>query len=188
VFVFAFLASFSSLWAQDTDAGSKDLRTPKLPAAILNTPIDIVNGKSFLLDELNGKVVLIQLSAIWNHPGNSQIPMFIEMRKKYYVGDLEIIGLDIGNEELERTKAADIESFTFQMGINFPMASISEETVQEFAKLAKFNGVPIVVLLDRSGSIRGTFLGASPGVNNQIKEMVENLVSEPIVKPSTEID
>jgi hypothetical protein len=64
------------------------------------------------------------------------------------------------------------------MKLNYELFRISNETVSEFYKLTKFEGVPQTILIDRQGRLRGVFLGGGERVINTMKQTVDKVVAE----------
>ena len=89
-----------------------------------------------------------------------------------------MIGANIGDEDFEPENVDRIKGFATEMRVNYDLARIPIALTQEFSKLTKFDGVPLSVLIDRDGRMRGVFLGGGPRVIKSLKETVEKVVNE----------
>jgi hypothetical protein len=64
------------------------------------------------------------------------------------------------------------------MKVNYELARIPNALTAEFSKMTKFDGVPLSVLIDREGRMRGVFLGGGSRVVNSMKRSVDKVVNE----------
>ncbi|MBD0325292.1 MAG: TlpA family protein disulfide reductase [Pyrinomonadaceae bacterium] len=90
-------ASGNSSGAPSTNAAPPSsagpLRSIPLPAALLDTPLTTIDGKSLKFSDYKGKVVVINLWASWCGPCRVETPELIEMSKEYKSQGVEFVGL-----------------------------------------------------------------------------------------------
>ena len=71
-----------------------------------------------------------------------------------------------------------MKEFAGTMNLNYELVRINNQTTDDYARVAKFAGVPLSVVVDREGRMRGVFKGASPTEIQKMKETVATLVNE----------
>jgi peroxiredoxin len=84
-------------------------------AANLNLTFKDIHGKSVVLSDYKGKVVLLDFWATWCPPCRKEIPGFIDLYNKYKSRGLVVVGVSMDEE------AADVSHFAAQIGMNYPI-------------------------------------------------------------------
>lgn len=111
-----------------------------------------LKGMEVNLKEFRGKVVLLNFWATWCPPCRIEIPSMVELYKKYKDRGLEIIGVN-----LDKLGKSEVEKFSHEHKINFPVL------LNPSGDVASLYGVvvlPTTVFLDRDGKIKGRISGA----------------------------
>ena len=159
----------------ETDAVSKSKSSeyPPAPAAIMQAEIKNLDGNIFKVEDLKGKVVLLNLWATWCGPCRQEMPELVAMESEFTSKGYKTIGLNVDDETPEQ-----IKPFAEQMKLNYELAWADEKLMREFIKISKESGIPQSFLIDREGHLRGVFFGASRNVITKIRENVEKVVNE----------
>lgn len=160
------------------DKKTKNDGNPLAPKAILSADIELLDGGNFKLEEKKGKVVLINLWAIWCGPCINEMPHFNEMQEKYKDKGFIVLGLNTGNDIGEKEKAANIEKFVEKQSLNYTIGYSDRKLTTEFFQLGRMNGIPQSFLINREGKLMGIFQGGSDKVIYQMKNYVEKVVNE----------
>lgn len=156
--------------------GAKSSDYPPLVASITNANLELIDGTVTKVADRKGKVLLLNLWATWCGPCRAEMPHLVEMQEKYRAQDFQIIGLNVGDDAgIETTE--EINKFAADMKLNYELARISEDTTREFYKATNFQAIPISVLVDREGRLRGVFLGGGANVIKKMKEVVAKVVA-----------
>ena len=106
-----------------------------------------LNGLEVSLQEFRRKVVLLNFWATWCSPCRREIPSMVELYQRYKDSGLEIIGVN-----LDKLGKSEVEKFSQEYKINFPVVLNSAGDV------ASRYGVvvlPTTIFLDRNGRIKG---------------------------------
>lgn len=157
---------------------SRSSEYPPLPAPIAQADVELLDGSKIKIADRKGKVLLLNLWATWCGPCRAEIPELVTMQDTHREKGFQVLGLDVGDGDGGQETVEQIKAFGEKYKVNYELARISNETTGEFYRFTKFNGVPISILVDREGRIRGVFMGGGPRVLGQMKAAVEKLVDE----------
>lgn len=172
---FLFLACTSNQSVEEV--GSKVKKKgeyPSLPSSILEAEHKGIDGKTIRLSDYQGKIVLVNLWATWCAPCRKEIPVLIELQKKYADKGFIVIGLDVDETETE----ARIKNFAQEMQINYLLGWISQKDQNEFLKISRFEGVPQSFLISRDGELLGVFMGGSDQTILKLRESLERAFAD----------
>ncbi|HTF89137.1 MAG TPA: TlpA disulfide reductase family protein [Planctomycetota bacterium] len=123
-------------------------------------PIDVTgfDGKPINLDDLKGKVVLIDFWATWCGPCVAELPNVIATYKKLHAQGFEIVGISLDSEE---TKLKDFLASHEMPWVQFYDGKGWEN---EIAQAYGVQSIPATYLLDKEGNVRAMGLrGAALG-------------------------
>lgn len=162
--------------ANTTD--SKSSAYPPLPSGIAQADLELLDGTKIKATDRKGKVLLLNLWATWCGPCRAEMPELVVIQDKYRDKGFQILGLDVGDGEGGPESIEDIKAFGEKMKLNYELARVGNNVTSEVYKFTKFSGVPISLLVDREGNVRGVFLGGGPKVLGQMKETVDKLMNE----------
>lgn len=113
-------------------------------------------GRAWNLDNLKGKVVVLDLWATWCGPCMQTIPTLVELHNDTREQGLEMIGLAF-ERDAPAVSIAKIKAVRDRMKINYPLALGD----QEFAsQIPNFRSLPTMVFIDRAGQARYQVSGA----------------------------
>jgi peroxiredoxin len=108
-------------------------------------------GKQVKLSDYRGKVVLVNFWATWCGPCQYEIPIFVELKRKFHKRGLEVIGISMDEGSQEQ-----MVEFVRQYEINYPVV------MGAFAKLDAFGQIsdlPTSFIIDRNGRIHSRHQG-----------------------------
>ena len=147
----------------------KRVRLQKLEAAPEQPPALVVekwqNSGELKLEDLKGKVVVLDFWATWSGPSERAIPKHNALMEKYGKDGLVIIGVcsTLGGEAIKKAVKAHV--------INYPVCvDVENKTNTAYAP----NGYPDYYIIDRAGNLR-----IADCTNSALEEVVVALLSEP---------
>jgi len=138
--------------------------TARRPAP--NFALKELDGGILRLDDLHGKVVLINFFATWCSPCRQEVPDFIRLRRKFADEGFEIVGIGLDMEG-----AAVLGPFARHYNINYPIVVGTREVVTDYGGI---EGVPTTFFVDRKGFIANRVIGFVP--SNRLEKMIEKLL------------
>ncbi|HEV7645677.1 MAG TPA: TlpA disulfide reductase family protein [Pyrinomonadaceae bacterium] len=131
---------------------------PEMPANIMTSKIRGLDGKTFTLKDLEGKVVLLNLWATWCGPCRMEMPELVKVENEYKDRGVMVIGLDIESSESE----AMVKRFVEERQLNYKIGWLDEEPTNALMSISKMSGIPQSFLLTTDGKLAGVFKGFNP--------------------------
>ena len=120
-----------------------------------------LDGNTITLQQMKGKVVLLNFWGTWCGPCRKEIPDFINLSKKYKKDGLEIVGITLTSGPPENIKA-----FADKWGINYKLLTdIKGNETQTITALygqatgKRITGIPTTFIIDREGIIQKRYVG-----------------------------
>ena len=153
---------------------------PPLATALAEAPFENLDGSKFKVSERKGKVLLLNIWGIWCGPCRAEMPHLVAMQEQYRDKGLEVIGLNIGDQNLSPESVEAIQNFAdnFNPKLNYTLARSERASTNEFYKISGQSAVPQSLVVDREGRLRGVFIGGGPSVIGKMKELVAKTMAE----------
>lgn len=114
-----------------------------------------LTGASISLSSYRGKVVVLNFWGSWCEPCRNEAPTLAVLDQQYQPKGVAFIGDDVADTP------ANALAFTRSHGITYP--SINDPgyaVVQDFSQVAPVSDTPMTVVIDKTGHVVGTVLGA----------------------------
>jgi thiol-disulfide isomerase/thioredoxin len=146
------------------------LRIYELKHTPLQLAFTAADGRRIDLEDLRGKVVLIDFWATWCAPCVAELPHLQELQRRFGPAGFEIIGMALESrgtratataEERERKKKAELErmlGFVRDRGITWPQFCDGLGFESPVVKKFSINEIPMLLLLGRDGRLVGANL------------------------------
>ena len=175
--------------AQDRDSAHKELIGK--PAFDMKTGFTL-NGKQVTMEDLRGKVVLLDFWAVWCGPCVATFPHLRDWHKKYNKKGLEIVGVtqfyrrfDFENGKVKQAttplstseEEAMLEKFVKHHKLKHRIVAMQDDDANDLKKYYRVSGIPQVVLINRDGNIRLIKVGATEAAAKAIEAEIKKLVS-----------
>ncbi|OFV98283.1 MAG: hypothetical protein A3F68_03505 [Acidobacteria bacterium RIFCSPLOWO2_12_FULL_54_10] len=105
--------------------------------------IEDVNGAKIRRADLVGKVLLVNFWATWCAPCLIEIPWFIEFQEKYGPQGLQVIGVSLDDDDIDKVK-----TYMQEHKMNYIVAMGDEKMTETFSGVI---GLPTTFIVDRDG-------------------------------------
>jgi cytochrome c biogenesis protein CcmG, thiol:disulfide interchange protein DsbE len=118
---------------------------PEIGKAAPELVVTELDGQTFDLAKLRGKVVLVSYWATWCAPCRKDMPKLDAFYRRYHDQSLEMIGISIDRDrDLEKVRKVMAK-------LAYPVATLKGITVDGFGPPT---GVPITWIIDTDGKVR----------------------------------
>jgi peroxiredoxin len=142
---------------------SARLAMPTMPAAAeTNRPapnfaLQTIDGKTLHLNDLRGKIVLVNFWGTWCVPCKAETPALEAAYKQLKDSGVEFVGVNLRNqEELGAAGDAAVKAFVATYGVTYP---IVYDTDGEVARAYQISPIPVSYFIDAQGNIRYVYVG-----------------------------
>lgn len=107
-----------------------------------------LEGQAVALEQLKGKVTVVNFWATWCPPCRREIPDLVAAQKQYHERGVIFLGIAVeDNREL-------VQEFARSYNINYPLVSGKEQGIALLQKLGnQIAGLPFTLVLDAQGRI-----------------------------------
>ncbi len=109
------------------------------------------NGNTFSLDNYKGKVILLNISAMWCSPCRSEASELMEIYNTYKERGLEIVQCIYQDEEGNSSDQSDIQRWVNEFILSFIVLTDPDGSLTDFFS---FSGIPFNVIVGRDFVIR----------------------------------
>ncbi len=139
---------------------------PAGQASTGSTHFTDIQAKEFTLEQLKGKAVIINFWATECPGCVNEIPLFIELYKKYATQNLEIIGVAMGYDP-----ESQVREMVRQKKMNYPIVLDSDD---HLVKVFGINVTPTTLFISKEGKIIQRKLGEMS--HTELETIIQSLI------------
>lgn len=162
------LAVFLVFWGCQKSEGPKNVAMPgnTAPAFTLST----LDGRTLSLDDLKGKVVLVEFWATWCPPCRESIPELEALYRDFFGKDFEIVGISLDDPDSKE----DVKRFVKEYGMTYPVAIDDGKVSKAYGVIS----IPTLFILDRDHKIVKHYFGYTTGLKESIAAEIKRLLDK----------
>ena len=131
------------------------------------------DGAEVRFADFRGKVVVVNLWAMWCAPCRTEMPTLARLDEAYPDDQLTVLPINVDATE---DGLADARSF---IDVHEPLPLYSDMKFQLPFELPGEGKMPQTVLLDRQGRIRASFSGEADWASPEARALIDALLAEP---------
>lgn len=164
-------------------------RKPWVEGAKLEFDLPDLRGElvSSADERFAGKVLLVELWGTWCPPCISEIPTLIELQDRLGDRGLLIVAIAFEHEEDPEARRERLQRFTQERGISYLVldGGSTEEAESALPALRDVSGLPVEILINRSGRVTETRngYGFKKSWARKLERELEALLDEPASSP-----
>ena len=143
--------------------------TPMAPTYVFKTR----EGADARFADFRGKVVVVNLWAMWCAPCRTEMPTLARLDEAYPDSELMLLPINVDATE---DGLADARSF---IDVHEPLPLYSDMKFQLPFELPGEGKMPQTVILDRKGRIRASFSGEADWASPEARVLIDALLAEP---------
>ena len=146
------------------------------PAALTPAPAYVFKtreGADARFADFRGKVVVVNLWAMWCAPCRTEMPTLARLAQTYQGRDLMVLPINV---DAEPDKIADAKSF---IDVHEPLPLYSDPRFQLPFEFPGKGKMPQTILLDRQGRVRAAFAGEADWSSPEARALIDALLAEP---------
>jgi len=129
-----------------------------------------LSGTAFSLQDMRGKVVIVNFWAAWCPPCREEMPALDGLYKLYHNQGLEIIGISIDGKADEPNVKAVAHSYSY------PVALLEAVKADEFGRIWR---LPMTFIIDRHGIVRKSAWYCEPkNAASELEKIIVPLLKE----------
>ena len=126
------------------------------PGTLYAASFQGLGGEPESLGQYQGKIVVLNFWATWCAPCREEMPAFSRLQSAWAARGVQFVG--ISSEDAQR-----VQPFAKSLGVTYPLWVGGDEVGELSRRLGNGPGVfPHTVLIDRSGSVVESRVGAYP--------------------------
>jgi len=127
-----------------------------------------LNGERRYSSEWQGKLIAINFWATWCAPCREEIPIFVELQKKYQSQGLQFVGIAL-------QQAEEVRDFIEEYNVNYPSLIGGDEVIKIASQLGNNIGaMPYTVMINTEGKIAFTHRG--PLTKEEAEAAIKNFL------------
>ena len=111
---------------------------------------ETLDGRTMVLSELRGQVVLINFWATWCLPCRAEMPAIQQVYEDYRDRGVEVLAVNLSEQD------GTVSAFVEELGLTFPVLMDLDDDI---GSLYRVRSIPTTFFVDRSGVIREVIVG-----------------------------
>ena len=163
--------------ADKPNSEAQQSQPPERAPFMLRFEAEGVDGGTVTLESLRGNVVLVDLFGTWCPPCRAATPALVSLYERYRGQGFEIVGLAYERVRTVDEAKASVRVYQRDFKVPYALALGPEELLKMVPD--GFEGYPTMLLVDRQGLGRQSYMGYERGEEEALAAAIEKLLAEP---------
>lgn len=145
------------------------LQAKELSGPAPNFTANTLDGKKVSLNDLKGKVVMINFWASWCGPCRQEMPLLEDIYNDYKKAGFVLLGVNL-DEDVD-----EAQDFLKGLTVSFPVPLDPKGKV---AEMYKNEAMPSSYFVDKNGQLAHLHKGYRPGEENDYRKVIKKLLAQ----------
>ena len=132
-----------------------------------------VQGDDLSLNELRGKVLIVDIWGTWCPPCVGELPSFVKLQDKFGKDGFQMIGVNFERGVDEEQNLKSVQKAISNFELNYPCL-LGDDSIR--AQIPRFEGYPTTLFIGKDGAVRHMEVGAHP--YEYLESIVKALLAE----------
>ena len=135
-------------------AAPSDRPDAEAASELMRLRLPDISGNDQSLAQWRNKVLVVNFWATWCEPCREEVPALVRVQAKYAANGVQVVGISVDSVD-------KVRKFANEYRIEYPLVIGSIAVIEVTRRLGnKAAGLPYTVVMDRSGRVVKTHLGA----------------------------
>jgi thiol-disulfide isomerase/thioredoxin len=162
-------------WEAGASARKADVLARKFSRPAPLWELKDAQGNLVRLADLKGQIVILDFWATWCEPCRDSMPLLDKWLKANQPRDVKVYSVNVWEREPD-----EVLAFMQEKGYAMTLLYGTDNLSEAYG----FSGIPYICVIDKLGNIRYDQSGHSPDLEELLSIWVEDLQSEPVLKPT----
>lgn len=139
--------------------------------------LNLLEGGTLNLDELKGKIVVLDFWATWCPPCRESIPAYAKISEEYKAKDVVFYGINVGvlfgTEHFDEDPSR-LRAFQKKAGVEFPVAL---DTTLDASTKYLVDSLPQCVIIGKNGIVEAVHVGLTADFKRDFRQEIDKLAS-----------
>jgi cytochrome c biogenesis protein CcmG/thiol:disulfide interchange protein DsbE len=154
---------------------------PKVGGAAPDFSVPMLDGETFSLEEMRGKVVVLDFWATWCRPCRASLPALEQVRDRYK-DNPDVFVATVNTDRMPRREEALTRWMT---GRKLTLPVLLDDARQTVRQTYRVKAIPTMVVVGRDGRVDSVQIGLPAKTLGGIKDHVIEAVEAALAKPAT---
>lgn len=132
----------------------------------------MLDGRRRDLEDLRGRVVVIDFYATWCAPCIEETPHLVELERRYKAQGLSVVGLNVGGAE----DLAEVPAYVEKHGIPYQLGAPDAGFVRSL--MGEESAIPQTFVFNREGNLVKRFIGFNETKRAELERVVEQTLGD----------
>jgi len=142
---------------------------PRSGQAAPGFKVSTTAGQQLSLENLRGRVLVLDFFATWCKPCRASIPHLVELNRRFGPQGLFVLGMS-ADEDGERL----VKAFAEKNRMTYPIALAGESTLVDYG----VRSVPVMFVIDKKGRVAEVYRGFTDEVALSSEKLIKKLLAE----------
>jgi thiol-disulfide isomerase/thioredoxin len=139
-----------------------------------NFTLNTIEGKSFPIEQLKGKVFFLNLWATWCGPCRAEMPAIESLYKGLAQENLAFVMLSID----KKTDEQKVKNYVSSKGFTFPVYLLQSQFPKQLPEVLQVPSIPTTFIINKEGKIVYKNVGTANYDTKKFRKLLQDLSTE----------